>query len=215
MELRHWVLAAFIASALYAHLRGKVRFELKRALDFTIIIAPVNALMYLFSRTPRTAYIPTEGFPDLAPLQQHWRTIREEALRLNDEGYIRAAAGYNDIGFNSFFRTGWKRFYLNWYGKELPSAQALCPKTVALLQAIPSVKAAMFASLPPGCEAGAPPRPVSPARCATTSASRRRTTPGCYIERGRRALPLARRRGGDVRRDLHPPRREHHRPARA
>lgn len=33
------------------------------------------------------------------------------------------ATGYNDIGFNSFFRTGWKRFHLYWYGKDLPSAQ--------------------------------------------------------------------------------------------
>ncbi|WP_269460580.1 hypothetical protein [Polynucleobacter necessarius] len=29
----------------------------------------------------------------------------------------------------------------------MPSAQANCPKTVALLKSIPSVKAAMFASL--------------------------------------------------------------------
>lgn len=32
----------------------------------------------------------------------------------------------------------------------MPSAQAKCPKTVAILKSIPSVKAAMFASLPPG-----------------------------------------------------------------
>jgi len=150
MLLRHWVLLIFIASALYAHFRGRVRFELKRSLDFTILLAPVNALMYLFSRTPATAYIRPEDFPELAPLQANWQTIRDEALRLNDEGFIRAAAAHNDIGFNSFFRTGWKRFYLHWYGKDLASAQALCPQTLALLKGIPSVKAAMFASLPPG-----------------------------------------------------------------
>src|SRR5690606_38460148 len=75
---------------------------------------------------------------------------REEALRLLDEGYIRAAAKYNDLGFNSFFRTGWKRFYLKWYGDFLPSAEALCLKTSRLLAGIPSVNAAMFALLPPG-----------------------------------------------------------------
>jgi beta-hydroxylase len=32
----------------------------------------------------------------------------------------------------------------------MPSAQLQCPKTVALLKSIPSIKAAMFASLPPG-----------------------------------------------------------------
>jgi beta-hydroxylase len=148
---RHWVLIIFIASALYVHLRGKVRFGLVRALtDFTVLLAPFNALMYLFSRAPATAYLDPQRFKELEVLQQNWQVIREEALKLNDEGHIKAAATYNDIGFNSFFRTGWKRFYLKWYGNDLASAQALCPKTVELLAGIPTVKAAMFASLPPG-----------------------------------------------------------------
>jgi beta-hydroxylase len=152
IEPRHWVLICFLASAVYIHLRGRVRFPLKRALDFTILIAPVNAVMYLFSRVPSKAYIDTRQFPELARLQQHWREIREEAERLADDGQIRAASGYNDIGFNSFFRTGWKRFYLTWYGKEMDSAQAQCPRTLELLRSIPSIKAAMFASLPPGAK---------------------------------------------------------------
>jgi len=151
LEPRHWVLVVFIASALYVHLRGTVRFGILRALtDFTVLIAPVNALMYLFSRTPRTAYIDQKDFPELELLNQNWEIIRDEAMALADEGQIRAASGYNDLGFNSFFRTGWKRFYLSWYGKELPSAAATCPRTLALLKQIPSIKAAMFASLPPG-----------------------------------------------------------------
>ncbi len=151
LEPRHWVLLVFIASALYAHLRGTVRFGLVRALtDFTVLIAPVNALMYLFSRTPRSAYIDQMAFPELELLNKNWEVIRQEALALAEDGQIRAASGYNDLGFNSFFRTGWKRFYLNWYGKDLPSAAEKCPKTLALLKQIPTIKAAMFASLPPG-----------------------------------------------------------------
>lgn len=152
IEIRHWVLLVFVASALYAHFRGRVRFGLARALlDFTVLIAPVNALMYLFSRTPRTAYIDqSREFPELKLLNDNWQVIRDEAMSLADGGQIRAAAGYTDMGFNSFFRTGWKRFYLTWYGRELPSAMAQCPNTLALLKQIPSVKAAMFASLPPG-----------------------------------------------------------------
>ena len=147
--VRYWVLAIFIASALYAHFRGRVRFKLARALtDFTVLLAPINAAMYLFSRPPATPYLKTEDFKELDLLRDNWQLIRDEALRLNDEGYIKAASGYNDIGFNSFFRTGWKRFYLKWYGDDLPSAQQMCPKTVALLRQIPGVKAAMFASLP-------------------------------------------------------------------
>jgi len=149
--LRYWVLAIFVASALYAHFRGKVRFGLVRALtDFTVLLAPVNALLYLGSKVPAKAWLNEKDFPDLKPLQEHWQEIREEALRLNDEGFIKAAEGYTDIGFNSFFRTGWKRFYLKWYGDDLPSAAKLCPRTVELVKQIPGIKAAMFTSLPPG-----------------------------------------------------------------
>jgi beta-hydroxylase len=80
--------------------------------------------------------------------------LRDEAMQLFDEGHIRAAAKYNDLGFNSFFRRGWKRFYVKWYDEPLDSAKALCPKTVALVQSIPSVNAAMFALLPPGGDLG-------------------------------------------------------------
>jgi beta-hydroxylase len=104
----------------------------------------------LFSKTKAGAFIPVADFPEMKPLQDHWQIIRDEALALNADGAIAAATGYNDIGFNSFFRTGWKRFHLYWYGKEMPSAQLQCPKTVAILKSIPSIKAAMFASLPPG-----------------------------------------------------------------
>ena len=150
LQARHWVLLAFAGSALFIHFRGRDRFELKRALDFTILLAPLNALLYLFSRVPHSAYIDPRRFPELSPLRAHWQVIRDEAARLNSEGAIRAATGYNDIGFNSFFRTGWTRFHLTWYGKEMATAQQLCPRTMALLRGIPSLKAAMFASLPPG-----------------------------------------------------------------
>ncbi|MGD1797605.1 aspartyl/asparaginyl beta-hydroxylase domain-containing protein, partial [Klebsiella pneumoniae] len=43
-----------------------------------------------------------------------------------------------------------KRFYLKWYEDAHPSASQLCPQTTALLRDIPSVKAAMFATLPDG-----------------------------------------------------------------
>jgi beta-hydroxylase len=75
-------------------------------------------------------------------------------VRLFDEGRIRSATANNDWGFYSFFKSGWKRFYLKWYDDVLPSAQALCPKTVALVQSIPSIKGAMFTVLPAGAKLG-------------------------------------------------------------
>ena len=142
---------AFVAAGLYVHFRGQVRHRLLRQLsDHSTFMAPYNVLMYWFSAVPSRPYIDLRQFPELDVLRDNWRTIRDEGMSLFDEGHIRAAASYNDVGFNSFFRSGWKRFYLNWYGDFLPSAKALCPRTTALLAAVPSVRAAMFAVLPPG-----------------------------------------------------------------
>ncbi len=147
------VLYLFLASALYVHLRGRVRFRFTRQLfNHSTLLAPYNALMYLFSAVPAKPVIDPAGFPELAPLAANWTTVRDEARRLFDEGYIRGALANNDVGFNSFFKRGWKRFYLKWYGDPLPSAAMLCPQTVAMLQRIPSVKAAMVALLEPGAK---------------------------------------------------------------
>ena len=148
--IRLGFLLLFVASALFVHLRGRARFGwLKAFTDYTVLLAPYNVLMVLFSRVKARPYAPVTDFPDLAPLQAHWEEIRAEALSLNENGRIGVATGYNDLGFNSFFRSGWKRFYLKWYGEELASARASCPRTVELLSRIPSIKGAMFASLPP------------------------------------------------------------------
>jgi beta-hydroxylase len=106
--------------------------------------------MYLSSAVPARPFIDASHFPELKQLQAEWQMIRDEGLQLFDDGYIRAAGAYNDLGFNSFFKSGWKRFYLRWYDDFLPSARSLCPCTTALLERIPSIHAAMFAVLPPG-----------------------------------------------------------------
>lgn len=145
------VLYVFVASALYVHFRGRVRHTLIRQFkDHSTFMAPYNALMYLFSAVPPKPFIDVNRLPELAQLRDNWQVMRDEAVALMDDGRIRAATGHNDLGFNSFFKEGWKRFYLKWYGAPLPSAQTLCPKTVALVESLPSVNAAMFALLPPG-----------------------------------------------------------------
>lgn len=151
-----WILILlFVASALYVHFRGKVRHRWNRQLlDHSTFMAPVNVLMYAFSRVPTTPFVedPILHFPELEPLRANWQKVREEARRLRELQQIKAAEGYNDVGFNSFFRRGWKRFYLKWYDDAHPSAAELCPETTALLRDIPSIKAAMFTELPPGSE---------------------------------------------------------------
>ncbi|MED5606809.1 lipid A hydroxylase LpxO [Pseudomonas sp. JH-2] len=145
------ILAAYAACIAYVHVRGKVRHKLSRQLsDHSSFLAPLNCFMYLFSKVPNTPYLTPNAFPEMQKLTDNWEVIRAEALRLREAGSIKRSEQYNDVGFNSFFKTGWKRFYLKWYDDAHPSADVVCPQTTALLREIPSVKAAMFAELPPG-----------------------------------------------------------------
>lgn len=148
--MRWAVLILFLLCAIYTHRRGKARHGsfFRQLGDHSTFTAPLNCFAYFFSAVPNTPYISTSHFPELGLLKSEWQTFREEALALREASRIQAAGDYNDIGFNSFFRTGWKRFYLKWYDQPHPSAATLCPRTIEILQRIPSVKAAMFAMLP-------------------------------------------------------------------
>lgn len=149
------VLLFVILSAAYVHFRGRVRLKFARQVtDHSTFTAPYNALVYLFSRAPNRPFLDVRDFPELEAITANWQVFREEGLRLMDEAKITASTGDNDVGFHTFFKRGWKRFYLKWYDNDLPSAERLCPKSAAILNAIPSVHGAMFATLPPGGKLG-------------------------------------------------------------
>ncbi|MYN41413.1 lipid A hydroxylase LpxO [Duganella sp. FT109W] len=151
--MKYVVVGFLFFCILHVHFRGKVRLPFMRQLfDHSSFMAPINLFMQLLSRVPSKPFLQTGPWEDLAPLQQNWEIIRAEAVNLLALQKIKAAEQNNDAGFNSFFKTGWKRFYLKWYAAGHPSAERLCPQTVALLRGIPSVKAAMFAELPPGAK---------------------------------------------------------------
>jgi beta-hydroxylase len=150
-KMRWIVLVWFVLSAQYVFRRGSVRLPFWRQLsDHSTFLAPLNIWFYLLSPLKAKPYLDVAKFPELQVLHDNWKLIREEALAVDAAQKITAAASLNDIGFNSFFKTGWRRFYLKWYDAPHTSAQALCPFTTTLLHSIPSVKAAMFAQLPPG-----------------------------------------------------------------
>lgn len=145
------ILLLWSMTVMYGQLRGKVRHSWRKAfLDHSTLLAPINALMVLTSKVPTTPYVPVSAIPELKTIEDNWQVFRDEALALAQMQQIKADLAHTDIGFNSFFKYGWKRFYLKWYDAQHPSAEALCPRSVALLRSIPSVKAAMFAELPPG-----------------------------------------------------------------
>lgn len=143
------ILYIYIISACYTQFRGKVRLKFFRQLvNHSTVMSPINAIMYLFSAVPNKPYYDVKQFPELNTFSDNWQVIREEAKQLIEQGYIRASEKNDDMGFNSFFKRGWKRFYLKWYDDYLPSAKKLCPKTVELLKQVPNVKGAMFTLLP-------------------------------------------------------------------
>ncbi len=103
LSLRMVVLATFLACVTFVQFRGRVRHKLSRLVaDHANLLAPYNTLMYLFSAVKAKPYADMRQFPELREVTEQWQMIRDEALKLFDEGHIRAASGYNDIGFNTF-----------------------------------------------------------------------------------------------------------------
>jgi beta-hydroxylase len=153
ISVKFIILYVLIISTVIVHYRGKLRYKFFRQLtDHSTFMAPINLPMYALSKVENKPFISTAHFPQLDLLKSNWETIRDEALELEREELIKGSNKYNDVGFNSFFRRGWKRFYLKWYNDFHPSAKKYCPKTVELIKSLPSVKAAMFAVLPAGGE---------------------------------------------------------------
>ncbi|QIV95795.1 beta-hydroxylase [Allofrancisella inopinata] len=145
------IIYIIIISAIYIHYRGQARLTFFRQLtDHSTFFAPINVFMYIFSKISNKPYLNSHNFPELQVLEDNWRIIKNEALSLRQIGKIKASDKLDDAGFNSFFKTGWTRFYLKWYGKAHPSAVRTCPKTLELLKRVPKIKAAMFTYLPPG-----------------------------------------------------------------
>ena len=79
------LLGIFVFSVLHIHFRGKVRLPFRRQIfDHSSFMAPLNLFMHTFSKVPATPYLSVDQFPELAPLQQNWQIIRDEALRIAD-----------------------------------------------------------------------------------------------------------------------------------
>jgi len=166
-------IAAFcIGSLTYAYAyRGQARWDgfgeyIRKGWP---IFTPFNCLLYLFTAPKaRPAIMDMSQFPELKELEENWEVIRREALELMAEGGFdqitdKDSASYYDIGFRTFYKYGWTKFYVNWYGYTHESAKRTCPKTVELLSKIPQVNGAMFSVLPPG---GQLTRHLDPVACS-------------------------------------------------
>lgn len=122
------------------------------------IFTPFNCLLYLFTqKRANQPIMDLNQFPELLEIQKHWQIIQEEALALHKSDFFNtinnpSTGAHYDVGFRTFYKYGWRKFYLKWYGYKHHSALRLCPKSVEILSKIPCVNGAMFSILPPGSQ---------------------------------------------------------------
>ncbi|PKG83168.1 aspartyl/asparaginyl beta-hydroxylase domain-containing protein [Colwellia sp. 75C3] len=161
-----------ICSAIYVyHFRGAVKFA--SAVEYLRkgwpIFAPLNVMLYMATKKwASTPFIKTSHFDHLTMLEDNWQVIAKEAKALLDNGYFEQTTNkqndsFYDVGFRTFYKYGWSKFYCTWYGTTLNSALAHCPNTVALINKIPAINGAMFTVLPPRSKLT---RHLDPAACS-------------------------------------------------
>jgi beta-hydroxylase len=152
----------FVTSSItyvYAY-RGQQRFDsfneyLRKGWP---IFTPLNCLLYVFTqKRAQKAIIAVHDFPELKVIQDQWEVISKEAQNLLAKGYFDQTTNpdnnaYYDIGFRTFYKYGWSKFYLKWYGYTHASALQHCPNTVEILKGVKSVNGAMFSYLPVGSQ---------------------------------------------------------------
>jgi len=120
------------------------------------IFAPLNVLLYgLSEKKAKSPILDLADYPELQTIQDNWEVIRDDALQLYKNGYFDATTkaesqSYYDVGFRTFYKYGWSKFYCKWYGTIHNSAAEHCPNTVEILKDIKIVNGAMFTLLPPG-----------------------------------------------------------------
>ncbi|HEX7048248.1 MAG TPA: aspartyl/asparaginyl beta-hydroxylase domain-containing protein [Gammaproteobacteria bacterium] len=149
----------FIASITYVYaFRGNYRSVSLREYMRKCwpMFAPFNCLLYMATeRRARRPIMDLADFAELEEIRKNWKTIRDEALALQrgkafEHTTRRDSQAYYDVGFHTFFKYGWSKYYLKWYGYTHESGKRSCPETVRILESVPGVKGALFTLLPPG-----------------------------------------------------------------
>ena len=144
-----FIIVAYASCVVFIRLRNRETFPLLRQFnDFSTLMVPFNIPAYLLSKVPLTHFISRTHFPELKILEDNWQDIRDEALALQKNGLITIK---DDLPASSFYKDNrWTSFYLKSYDNDIPSAYELAPKTMALIDQLPSMNMALFACLNPG-----------------------------------------------------------------
>jgi ornithine lipid ester-linked acyl 2-hydroxylase len=85
-----------------------------------------------------------EQYPFAVDLERHWQIIRDEMVALRSTGFIAWPEK------SLYGGTGWSTFGLYAFGQKQSANCELCPRTTALVEAIPGLVMAGFSRLAPG-----------------------------------------------------------------
>jgi len=143
------ILTIYILSFTYIRSRNETLFSFRRQMtDVATFMLPFNLPAYLLSKVPLKSHYDADEFPELKVIEDNWQDIQKEALALYSAGHITIK---DDLPASSFYKDNrWTSFYLKLYDSDIPSARELAPKTMALIDKVPSMNLALFACLNPG-----------------------------------------------------------------
>lgn len=114
------------------------------------VLHGLEGIVIKSSEVPTTPFLPLSTFPWIPTLEGEWRTIRAEL----DEvlAYREELPNFQDISVDQASITdddGWKTFFFFGYGFRADANCARCPRTAALLEAVPGLTTAFFSILAP------------------------------------------------------------------
>lgn len=112
--------------------------------------APVNRWLARQSAIGDEAFVDASAIAGLEHVQPHWRSIREELLRLLDERDEIPPLGEISPDHRRIARTtAWKSFFFKGYGFRSEANCARCPRTAELIEQVPGVVVAFFSIMEP------------------------------------------------------------------
>lgn len=155
------VLYAGTFACLYARCRDHLPLK-KYLSNHVLLLAPLNFLFTFFTSGRVAPVLEPSTVPGLDRLKSAYPLIREEAKTLLDTGVFQRPPAVDEPGYNTFEKGGWRLYPIKWYAPECHTgAVAACPQTCAVVNSIPSIRAAMFTVLPPGARLGRHHDPVA------------------------------------------------------
>ena len=118
------------------------------AIVFRILNPLLTKTIRIFFSHGNCPFYESSEAPDLRPLEDHWKILRQELdVLMLEKSKI---PGFHEISKEQLPITNddrWKTFFFWAYGQKIEKNCARCPKTAALLETIPRMTTAMFSIL--------------------------------------------------------------------